>query len=108
MFSNNKLLIGLVLCLILILSILFFKSEYLFKNSNLIKYSNSFFDNKKNEENIYDMILKNPNDFAFKYVNLPLDYGYGSNSIPLAICGLIADGDLLELGMVIDSNNLKK
>ncbi len=50
---------------------------------------------------IYINILKRPNEFVLKYVNLPYDYKYGSNSIPLAISSLICDGDLLELGMVI-------
>ncbi len=49
----------------------------------------------------FNNILKRPNEFVLKYVNLPYDYKYGSNSIPLAISSLICDGDLLELGMVI-------
>ena len=51
---------------------------------------------------MYNTILKRPNEFVLKYVNLPYDYKYGSNSIPLAISSLICDGDLLELGMVIN------
>jgi hypothetical protein len=50
---------------------------------------------------MYNTILQRPNEFVLKYVNLPYDYKYGSNSIPLAISSLICDGDLLELGMVI-------
>ena len=54
-----------------------------------------------NSETIFEMIKKMPNDVVLKYVNLPYDYKYGSNSIPLAICALISNGDFLELGMVI-------
>lgn len=44
-------------------------------------------------------LAKNPEEIVFKYVNLPLDYSYGSNSIPLAVAAYISSGELLELGM---------
>ena len=52
------------------------------------------------KKSMIELIAQKPNDFVLKYVNLPYDYKYGSNSIPLAICALISGGDLLELGMV--------
>ena len=52
-------------------------------------------------EEIFNKILEKPNDAILKYVNLPYDYKYGSNSIPLTVAALVSDGDLLELGMVI-------
>jgi len=64
--------------------------------SNKINVSKS----DTNTKNLFDMILQNPNEIVLKYINLPYDYKYGSNSIPLAVSGLICDGDLLELGMV--------
>lgn len=39
------------------------------------------------------------NEIVFKYVDLPLDYTYGSNAIPLAVSALATTGDMLELGM---------
>lgn len=50
-------------------------------------------------EDILKKLKKNPNDVILKYVNLPYDYKYGSNSIPLAVSALLAEGDFLELGM---------
>ena len=52
-------------------------------------------------------ILSYPNEFIYAYVNLPLDYTYGSNSIPLALAALISPpGDFLELGMGLFSTPL--
>ena len=48
----------------------------------------------------YETILENPNEFALKYINLPYEYSFGSNSIPLAVSGYIGNGDILELGIV--------
>lgn len=52
-------------------------------------------------------ILAYPNEFIYAYVNLPLDYFYGSNLIPLALAALISSpGDFLELGMGLFSTPL--
>ena len=49
--------------------------------------------------NFQSKLLKNPNEIILKYVDVPFDYAYGSNSIPLAVAALVTNGDLLELGM---------
>ena len=54
----------------------------------------------ENFETAYETILANPNEFALKYINLPYEYLFGSNSIPLAVLGYIGNGHILELGMV--------
>lgn len=55
---------------------------------------------KAYEEYYYELLALKPNDYLYAYVNLPLSYDYGSNSIPLTFAGLIApEGDFLELGM---------
>ena len=51
-------------------------------------------------ETAYETISTNPNEFALKYINLPYEYSFGSNSIPLAVSGYIGNGDILELGIV--------
>ena len=52
-------------------------------------------------------LLDYPNEYIYAYVNLPLDYYYGSNSIPLALAALISPpGDFLELGMGLFSTPL--
>jgi hypothetical protein len=48
---------------------------------------------------LYEKISQNPMKFIEKYVKLPLDYGFGSNSIPLTLTSLLTTGDVLELGM---------
>jgi len=57
-------------------------------------------------EQVFSDILSKPYDFLFKYVNLPLDFRYGSNSIPLALSTLLTTGDILELGMGMFSTPL--
>jgi len=42
----------------------------------------------------------------YRYVNLPLDYSYGSAAIPLAVTGHLSTGDILELGMGMYSTPL--
>ena len=72
------------------------QAESLVNHDSLIQNGNA-----SETISMFNAILKRPNEFVLKYVNLPYDYKYGSNSIPLAISSLICDGDLLELGMVI-------
>jgi len=72
------------------------QAESLVNHDSLIQNGN-----ESETMSMFNAILKRPNEFVLKYVNLPYDYKYGSNSIPLAISSLICDGDLLELGMVI-------
>jgi hypothetical protein len=48
---------------------------------------------------LYQKILNDPMKYIRKYVKLPFDYGFGSNSIPLTITSLLTTGDVLELGM---------
>lgn len=48
---------------------------------------------------MFDCLLKDPNSFILKYVQVPFDLSYGSNSIPLTVSCLIAEGNYLELGM---------
>ena len=68
---------------------------------NLIPNKNNASKSATNLKTIYDVILERPNEIVLKYINLPYDYKYGSNSIPLVVSSLICDGDLLELGMVL-------
>ncbi len=68
---------------------------------NLIPNKNNASKSLSNLKTIYDVILEKPNEIVLKYINLPYDYKYGSNSIPLVVSSLICDGDLLELGMVL-------
>ncbi len=72
------------------------QAESLVNHDSLIQNGNA-----SETMSMFNAIFKRPNEFVLKYVNLPYDYKYGSNSIPLAISSLICDGDLLELGMVI-------
>lgn len=52
-------------------------------------------------------IDSNPNDYVYSYVNLPLNYDYGSNLVPLTLAARIApEGDFLELGMAQYSSPL--
>ena len=60
----------------------------------------------KSTEALYEKLLKNPNDVILRYVNLPYDYKYGSNSIPMAVSALLAEGDFLELGLGMFSTPL--
>jgi hypothetical protein len=57
-------------------------------------------------EQLYKDLLENTNDVILKYINLPFDYRYGSNSIPLTIAGLLSDGNFLELGLGMYSTPL--
>ena len=68
---------------------------------NLIPNKNNASKSATNLKTIYDVILEKPNEIVLKYINLPYDYKYGSNSIPLVVSSLICNGDLLELGMVL-------
>ena len=51
-------------------------------------------------------LLRDPNDMVFRYVNLPLEYSYGSAAIPLTVSTLLSTGDVLELGMGMYSTPL--
>lgn len=51
------------------------------------------------QQDIEVQLIQDPNPHVFKYVNLPFENSFGSNSIPLVIAGLLTHGDLLELGM---------
>lgn len=53
-----------------------------------------------------ETLLENANDLVYRYVSLPLDFGMGSGAIPLAVCGMITNGDILELGMGLYSTNV--
>ena len=53
-----------------------------------------------------ETLLANANDLVYRYIDMPLDYLYGSCVIPLAVCGLITTGDILELGMGTFSTNV--
>ena len=79
---------------IIVIAILFVISYLILTkdNSNEIEF-------KLAKPKIFYDLFKNPNDFVFKYVKLPIDYGFGSNLIPLAVAALATTGDILELGM---------
>ena len=53
-----------------------------------------------------DTLLENANDLIYRYVDLPLEFSMGSAAIPLAVCGLLTTGDILELGMGTYSTNV--
>lgn len=53
-----------------------------------------------------ETLLENANDLIYRYVDLPLDFAMGSAAIPLAVCGLITTGEILELGMGTYSTNV--
>lgn len=65
------------------------------------KNSISTYDEKINNqlEYVKSSLNKNPNELVYSYVNLPLDFTYGGNLIPLVISTLITTGDMLELGV---------
>ena len=52
------------------------------------------------------VLIANANDFIYRYVDLPLEWGMGSAVIPLVACGLITTGNILELGMGTYSTNV--
>ncbi len=70
------------------------KIEDIFRQQNLYSSNEIIF-----LSDLYEKILRNPISFIEKYVKLPFDYGFGSNSIPLTITSLLTTGDVLELGM---------
>ena len=51
-------------------------------------------------------MLEHANDLVYRYVDLPFEFGMGSTAIPLAVCGLLTTGDILELGMGTYSTNV--
>ena len=53
---------------------------------------------KEESKNNIDLV-QHPNDVILKFIGLPFNYEYGSNSIPLVVTSLVTTGDLLELGM---------
>lgn len=53
-----------------------------------------------------DTLLENVNDLIYKYIDLPHELFYGSAAIPIAVCGLITTGDILEIGMGTFSSNI--
>lgn len=64
-------------------------------------------DTRSNKETaLRHLLFQNPNSLVFRYVNLPLDYKYGSNSIPLTVATLLTSNDILELGMGLFSTPL--
>lgn len=73
---------------------------------SLINYMflNDFNDFKT--KSVVNILLNRPNDLIYKYVHLPLDMKYGSNSIPLTVATLLTSGDILELGMGMFSTPL--
>ena len=67
---------------------------------------NSHYDETSTFKIMYEQLLDNPNDKILEYINLPYEYSYGSNSIPLVVSALLTEGDLLELGMGMYSTPL--
>jgi hypothetical protein len=65
-------------------------------------------DDEEGQLNASMMILRRrqPVDWLYAYVNLPLDFKHGSNLIPLTMATLVTSGDMLELGMGLFSTPL--
>ncbi|CAF0957481.1 unnamed protein product [Brachionus calyciflorus] len=82
-----------IILTILVLLLIFVLKLYKDRN-NLILPAINYPSSTNYKYNIYD----DPNELVLKYVNLPYDYGYGSNSIPLAVSALLTKGPILELG----------
>ena len=91
MMPNKKAFIMSFLLLITIYCLL----DKLISELQLIHYAPKKF----NYNLAFKNLLLNPNEIILKYVNLPYDYAFGSQLIPLIIAALLSDGDLLELGM---------
>lgn len=56
--------------------------------------------------NLLNDLLHNTTEILLKYINLPFDYRYGSNQIPLTVACLLTNGDFLELGLGMFSTPL--
>ncbi|CAF0983663.1 unnamed protein product [Brachionus calyciflorus] len=78
--------------IVLVLLVIIFSSMFIYYFSKVPELNNA-------KINLLDKILQDPNEFVLRYVQIPLDYSYGSNSIPLVISALITNGNLVELGM---------
>lgn len=91
------------LLLYAILAVIILFSYLIYQNKQLIRrQKNSYFFGNK----ISDSFSENPIETLYRYVSLPIDYKYGSNSIPLAVAALSTKGDILELGMGMFSTPL--
>jgi hypothetical protein len=90
----------LVICIILLVFLIFsaFKQKTTYVN---MIYNCSTVDTSKEID-----LLREPNEMVFRYVNLPLEYSYGSAAIPLTVSALLSTGDILELGMGMYSTPL--
>jgi hypothetical protein len=53
-----------------------------------------------------DTLIQNVNNLIYRYVNLPIDYTWGSGAIPIAVAGIISSGNILELGTGLYSTNV--
>ncbi|RNA30593.1 family methyltransferase [Brachionus plicatilis] len=89
---NNRLIICFGAIVLIFLVLIYKESKSNFQNLNKLRTITIL------KNNDIDLV-QNANDVVLKYINLPFDYGYGSNSIPLVVASLMTSGDLLELGM---------
>lgn len=88
-------------------SMLIFHKQQSIEKSPIISMIQAMHHTKTSETiNILSQLIDKPNEVVFRYVNLPLDYKYGSNSIPLTVAALFTAGDILELGMGLFSTPL--
>jgi hypothetical protein len=53
-----------------------------------------------------DTLIQEVNNIIYRYVDLPMDYTWGSGAIPIAVAGIISSGDILELGTGLYSTNV--
>ncbi|CAF1068186.1 unnamed protein product [Brachionus calyciflorus] len=91
MISFTRIYLALI-CIITFFSFYIYLSKRI--NESLISK-----EKKSDKRELVLDLIQNPNEFVLKYVDLPFDFGYGSNSIPLVISALISNGDFLELGI---------
>lgn len=71
---------------------------YYNKNTIIYEYTIKKLESKNKSIDFVNLADK-ASEYVLRYVTLPLDYKYGSNSIPLAVATLLTTGDILELGM---------
>ena len=77
-----------------------YKNNPFYYNKNTIIYEHTIKKlESKNKSIDFLNLVDKASEYVLRYVTLPLDYKYGSNSIPLAVATLLTTGDILELGM---------
>ena len=114
--NNTKLIILIIASIVLptYILIIFYKNienqlynrRYL-ESKQLIDFNLAFEKAPFRSDFGMNSLFQFPNEYIYAYVNLPLDYYFGSNLIPLALATLITPpGDFLELGMGLFSTPL--